>query len=152
MKKLIFLTLLSFQALADFNGKVVAIADGDTLTVLNAASTQIRVRLVEIDAPEKAQAFGDRSKQSLSDLCGGKIATIKEKGQDKYQRTLGRVICDGIDANAEQVRRGMAWAYTKYLTDQSIADLETAARSSRTGLWADSNAIAPWEFRHSRKQ
>jgi len=64
---------------------------------------------VDVNAPEKAQAFGNRSKQSLSELCFDKTATLADQGKNRYGRTLARVHCDGLDANAEQVRRGMAW-------------------------------------------
>ena len=90
----------------ELSGKVVAVADGDTLTVLF-NHRQVKVRLTEIDAPEKKQQFGNRSKQSLSDLCFNKTATLADTGKDRYGRTLARVYCDGVDANAEQVRRGM---------------------------------------------
>lgn len=131
-----------------FTGKVVAVADGDTLTVLRDRE-QIKVRLVEIDAPEKAQAFGNRSKQSLSDLCFGKSATLANQGKDRYGRTLARVTCDGIDANAEQVRRGMAWVYRKYAPkDSPHYAAESEARAARRGLWADADPMPPWEWRH----
>ncbi len=99
--------LTTHYAWADFDGKVIAVTDGDTIKVLK-GHEQIKVRLVEIDAPEKAQAFGNKSKQSLSELCFGKTATLVYEGKDRYGRTLARVHCDGIDANAEQVRRGLA--------------------------------------------
>ena len=95
-----------------FTGKVVNVADGDTITVLR-ERTQVKVRLLEIDAPEKAQAFGAKSKESLSEMCFGKTAELTDKGKDRYGRTLARVTCDGVDANAEQVRRGMAWVYRR---------------------------------------
>lgn len=143
---------LSFPLLAvEWQGTVVGVSDGDTLTVLTNDKKQIKIRLTEIDAPEKAQAFGQQSKQSLSDMCFGKDAVINDKGQDRYKRVLGRVTCAGVDANAEQVKLGLAWAYTQYLTDQSIAQLEAAAKASRIGLWADENPTPPWEFRHSGK-
>lgn len=88
---------------------VVAIADGDTLTCLTDAKQEVRVRLLEIDAPESNQAFGARSKQALSDLCFRVRAEIRSTGADQYGRTLGRVTCNGVDANAELVRLGMAW-------------------------------------------
>ena len=118
---------------ADFTGKVIAIADGDTITVMRDRE-QIKVRLVEIDAPKKAQAFGNRSKQSLSDLCFNKTATLADKGKDRYGRTLARVQCDGVDANAEQVRRGMAWVYDRYVTDRSLYRLQDEARACRLML------------------
>ncbi|MCG3769414.1 MAG: Endonuclease YncB [Nitrosomonadaceae bacterium] len=141
--------MLAINAHADFTGKVVAVADEDTITVLKDLQ-QVKVRLTEIDAPEKKQAFGNRSKESLSDLCFGKTATLIEKSKDRYGRTLARVTCDGTDANAEQVRRGLAWAYTKYLTDPQIKVLEEEARASRLGLWRDETPVPPWEWRHRK--
>ncbi|MCK9635993.1 MAG: thermonuclease family protein [Methylobacter tundripaludum] len=153
MKKLIpLLLLLPLVAFAaEWSGTVVGISDGDTLTVLNVQKTQVKIRLAEIDAPESKQAFGTQSKQSLSDICFKKTVVVDDHGTDKYKRTLGRLHCDGVDANAEQVRRGMAWAYRQYLTDQSIADLEESAKSAGVGLWADENPTPPWEFRHGGK-
>ncbi|MGZ5055815.1 MAG: thermonuclease family protein [Methylobacter sp.] len=136
---------------AEWSGTVVGISDGDTLTVLNAEKRQFKIRLVEIDAPESKQAFGTQSKQSLSEICFKKTVIVDDKGTDKYKRTLGRLHCDGVDANAEQVKRGMAWAYKQYLTDQSIATLEAQAKAAGTGLWADANPMPPWEFRHGSK-
>lgn len=138
-------------AATEWSGTVVGISDGDTLTVLNADNRQIKIRLVEIDAPESKQAFGTQSKKSLSDICFKKPVIVDDRGSDKYKRTLGRLRCDGVDANAEQVKRGMAWAYKQYLTDQSIADLEQMAKENSTGLWSDENPMPPWEFRHGGK-
>jgi endonuclease YncB( thermonuclease family) len=95
-------------------GRVVRIADGHTLAILEASNHQRRIRLADIDAPEKAQPFGTRSRRSLAELCAGKVATVDDHGQDRYGRTIGQVMCAGIDANAEQVRRGMAWVYVQY--------------------------------------
>lgn len=138
-------------AAAEWSGTVVGISDGDTLTVLNTEKRQIKIRLAEIDAPESKQAFGTQAKQSLSDICFKKPVVIDDKGTDRYKRTLGRLRCDGVDANAEQVKHGMAWAYKQYLTDQAIADLEEQAKIAGTGLWADENPTPPWEFRHGGK-
>lgn len=141
---------LSNPTHADFTGKVVAVADGDTLTVLRDRD-QIRVRLVEIDAPEKAQAFGNRSKQSLSDLCFGKTASLAEQGQDRYGRTLAQVTCNEIDANVEQVRRGMAWVYRKYAPkDSPLYAAESEAKAARRGLWVDADPTPPWEWRYKQ--
>jgi endonuclease YncB( thermonuclease family) len=136
----------SLPAYADFSGRVVSIVDGDTITVL-VERQQVKVRLVEIDAPEKAQAFGNRSKQSLSDMCFDKEAQILEKGKDRYGRTLGRVYCAGMDTSAEQVRRGMAWVYDKYVTDHSLYRLQDEARAAKRGLWYDPDPIPPWGWR-----
>lgn len=141
---------LSFPAWADFTGKVVRVADGDTITVLRDRE-QVKVRLLEIDAPEKAQAFGNRSKQSLSDLCFNKTARLDDKGKDRYGRTLARVYCDGVDANAEQVRRGMAWVYDRYVTDRGLYSIQDEARAAKRGLWADNSPVPPWEWRRKKR-
>ena len=142
--------VVASTAYADFTGKVVAVADGDTITVLH-DKAQVKVRLTEIDAPEKAQAFGNRSKQSLTDLCLDKNAVLAEKGKDRYGRTLARVTCNGTDVNAEQVRRALAWAYTKYLTDPQIKVIEGEARAAKSGLWYNDRAVPPWEWRQERR-
>lgn len=128
-------------------GSVVGVADGDTLTILVNEHEQIKVRLAEIDAPEKAQPFGQRSKQSLSDLCFGKDAVLQKTDTDRYGRTVAKVHCAGIDANAKQIRVGLAWAYRKYLHDQSFLNLESEARTAKRGLWIDSDPVPPWEYR-----
>lgn len=129
---------------------VIAISDGDTLKARCGqpdAYEQVTVRLMEIDAPEKGQPHGQRSKESLSALCFGTWATIRPSTQDRYGRTVARVECKGKDASAEQVRQGMAWAFLRYLTDPEIARLEAAAKAAGLGLWRDPAPIAPWEWR-----
>jgi Staphylococcal nuclease homologue/Excalibur calcium-binding domain len=109
---------------------------------------QTRVRLAEIDAPEKRQPFGERSKQSLSDLVYGKRVEVKQEDRDHYGRIVGRVYTEGLDVNAEQIKRGMAWIYRKYNRDRSLLALEQEARGAKRGLWTDPNPIPPWEYRH----
>jgi endonuclease YncB( thermonuclease family) len=100
---------LTLSAVADtLEGRIVSIADGDTVTILDAANKQTKIRLMGIDAPEKAQAFGTRSKQALSDLVFNKQVTVEFNKQDKYGRTIGKILVDGLDANLEQVKAGMA--------------------------------------------
>ena len=132
---------------ATFSGKVVGIADGDTLTVLTASKQQHKIRLAEIDAPEKHQAFGTKSKQSLSDLCFGKEAEVSPRVKDRYQRIVARVKCAGVDVNAEQVNRGMAWVYRRYAKDHDLYVLEHGAKVEKRGLWADSSPNPPWQWR-----
>lgn len=130
---------------------VIGIADGDTLTArcdTPSGKENVTVRLAEIDAPEKRQPFGNRSQQNLAGLCFNKQAEVVPKARDRYGRTVARVMCDGVDANAEQVRAGMAWAYTAYLKDETLTALEEEARSARRGLWFDQRPKAPWDFRH----
>ena len=131
---------------------VISVADGDTLTVLCNGSKQVKIRLSEIDAPEKRQPFGNRSMQSLSGMCLQKKAKIKPQTKDRYGRTVARVICDGIDANEEQVKRGMAWVYDRYVRDRNLYSIQDMARASKIGLWADNKPIKPWEYRRANKR
>lgn len=128
---------------------MVNVHDGDTLTVL-VDRTQVRVRLIEIDAPELGQPFGKRSRQALAEICAGKVARVEDHGKDRYHRTLGGVTCDGVYANAELVRQGLAWVYVRYAPKNSpLYRLEAAARAERRGLWAEPHPVAPWEWRRA---
>lgn len=132
---------------AMLHGRVVGVADGDTLTILAAGNQRHRIRLAEIDAPESGQAFGRSSKQLLSDLCFGVDAAVRVEDIDRYQRVVGRVHCREADANAELVEAGLAWVYTRYARDRHLFALEAQARAARRGLWADPDPVAPWDFR-----
>lgn len=132
---------------------VIAISDGDTLTARcgeQGQFEQVKVRLAEIDAPEKNQPDGQQSKNFLSQLCFQKLASITPMGRDRYGRTIGRVRCGEVDANAAMVKAGMAWAYTQYLTDPEIQVHEADARGKRVGIWADVSPIPPWLFRKGK--
>jgi endonuclease YncB( thermonuclease family) len=132
---------------ADLGSRIIRVSDGDTVTALK-DDGEIKIRLVEIDAPEKAQAYGAASKRSLTELCLNTVATLEEQGKDRYGRTLARVHCDGTDANAEQVRRGMAWVYRRYVSkDSPLYAVEDEAKAARRGLWADAEPLPPWEWR-----
>ena len=138
---------------AELTGKVVGVHDGDTLTLLvpdGASYRQVKVRLGEIDTPESKQPYGERAKQTLSDLAYNKPARVVVQDTDKYGRTVGRVYVGGIDVNAEMIRQGAAWAYRQYLKDQSLLRLEAEAKAAKRGLWAlpEAQRMPPWEWRH----
>jgi len=143
------LLAVSPPAAADVLGRVVSVHDGDTLTVL-VDRRQVKVRLTDIDAPELRQPFGTRSRESLAQLCFGKTAALDVRGRDRYQRTLAQVTCAGTDANAEQVRRGFAWTYTRYArSDSPLYSLQLQARYEHRGLWAEPGAVPPWQWRRN---
>ncbi|MDD3381836.1 MAG: thermonuclease family protein [Rugosibacter sp.] len=139
-------------------GQVVGVADGDTITVLDADKVQHKIRLAGIDAPEKKQAFGNRSKESLSDLVFDKTVNVETDKRDRYRREIGKVLVNGRDVNLVQVERGMAWFYRQYQREQSPNDrklyeaAEDAAKAGRRGLWRDIDPVPPWEFRHSKSK
>ncbi len=131
-------------------GRVIAVLDGDTLDILIHEQTQptpIRVRLAEIDAPEKGQPFGQASKESLDRLCFDKPAVTLITDIDRFNRVVGRVYCDGVDANAVQIDRGMAWFFVRYGHDIFLQSAEFKAREDRVGLWRDPGPVAPWAWR-----
>ena len=134
---------------------VVGVADGDTITVRCGEPglyEQRSIRLSAIDAPEKAQAFGQRSKQALSDLCFQQQATIRTVNTDRYGRTVADVACRSKDAGTEQVRSGMAWVYRQYAQGySSLLPIEEDAKRERRGLWADANPVPPWDWRRAAK-
>jgi endonuclease YncB( thermonuclease family) len=138
---------------AEITGRVVGIADGDTLTVLDAARQQTRVRLAEIDAPESHQPYGSRAKQALSDLAFGKSVRVVVQDTDRYGRTVGRIYAEFVDVNAEMVRQGAAWVYRQYNRDTSLLRLEQEARDARRGLWAlpEAERTPPWEWRAAER-
>lgn len=146
------LLLLTFTAQAlTLQGKVVHIADGDTLTILIAGNEQVKIRLAGIDTPERAQPFGNKAKQALAALAFQQEALVEVETKDKYGRAVGRVIAGGLDVNAELVRQGMAWVYRKYTNDQKLFKLEAEAKQAKRGLWATDDAIEPWLWRKGKR-
>lgn len=146
------LSLTSPTLQADtINGSVIGIADGDTLTILDGSYSEHKVRLAAIDAPEKAQPFGQKSKQAMSDLCYRKQATVVVIDTDRYGRSVGEVTCDGVYANEAMLQQGMAWVYRKYAKGYGhFYRVEDEAKSLGRGLWADANPVAPWEWRKAK--
>ena len=130
---------------------VTGVADGDTLYA-SVDGHSIRIRLAQVDAPEKAQAFGRRSEQSLRELIGKRHVELAWKSLDRYGRPIAQVAVDGLDVNAEQVRRGFAWVFRRYSNDAALIALEDQAKSAGLGLWADPHPISPWEWRASRRE
>lgn len=145
---LVLVTSLVLHAASDPRGKVVAVIDGDTISVLLNGGA-VRVRLGGIDCPEKRQPFGKKAKQYTSELAFGKTVTLMEHGSDRYGRLLADVLLpDGRSLNRELVKAGLAWWYRKYAAaDWQLKELETDARISRRGLWRDASPVPPWEWR-----
>ena len=140
---------------ATLEGLVVGVADGDTLTVLDKGRRQHKIRLAGIDAPERRQDFGQRSKQSLSELAYRQYVQVDVSKQDRYGRSVGKVLRGSVDVNLEQVRRGLAWHYKEYQKEQPVvdrrayADAENEARGLRRGLWTLTDPMPPWEYRRN---
>jgi micrococcal nuclease len=134
--------------------KVAYVYDGDTVKLrpIDSSDSQeeFKLRLTDIDAPERNQSYGLKSRRALIKLCKGKniIVTAQITGTDKYQRSLGRLKCNGIDASYYLAEHGLAWFYTQYSSDIAIENATKNARRLTLGIWADENPIAPWDWRH----
>ena len=156
------LTLSSGAGAAHLYGRVVAVADGDTLTVLDGAERPHKVRLSAIDAPERRQAYGESAKQHLVRLARGKSVLVDWHKRDRYGRIVGRVLlrdCASVDCGyaqdvaLEQLRAGLAWHFPRYASEQPLhqrvqyAGVERDARARREGLWQQPEPVPPWLFR-----
>ncbi|HAJ7809870.1 thermonuclease family protein [Escherichia coli] len=135
-------------------GKVIRVLDGDTIEVKTLPAkivvyeVPIRVRLINIDAPEKKQPFGRWSANQLKALIAGKQVTVSYTQRDRYGRIVGRVLTtNGTDASRFMVQSGAAWVYERYNTDKSLPALQREAQEQKRGLWADTNPVPPWEWR-----
>lgn len=168
--------LAQFAAAQEFTARIIAVLDGDTVLIRRGAGVQ-KIRLADIDAPEvghagmggqtskpqKAQAFGETAKRSLSEMVSGKEVRVVSRAVDVYGRMVARLNLNGLDVNAEQVRRGMAWAAVGWRQsrrvsslagndshdhgDKTLAALEAEARQASRGLWAQSDPTPPWDWR-----
>lgn len=152
MKALFTLILLSSYLLSyELIGKVVKVSDGDTITILASDKIQYKIRLNDIDAPEKKQNFGNKSKDNLDKYIAGKTVTVKYDKTDKYKRILGTIYYQNKDINLQQVKDGYAWVYKKYSKNQEYYKAEKLAREKKIGLWSEKNPIEPSEFRKANR-
>ena len=127
--------------------RVVGVHDGDTLTGLDDAKTQHKIRLDAIDAPELGQPFGQASKKALSEKVFGKTVVVVPKKTDRWGRTIGHVMVDDRDVNLEMLEQGMAWHYKQFDQNRRLAQAEQSARDAKKGLWQDREPVPPWDWR-----
>lgn len=150
---LLVVTVFTQAMAAVLEGRVVSVADGDTLTVLDHASARYIIRLSGIDAPEKTQPWGDASKRYLISLVAGRQVRVEWHKRDRYGRVIGTVYCDGQDVSLEQLKAGLAWHYRRYASEQPAnersryAETEAKAHEQEIGLWSDPAPVPPWEHR-----
>ena len=159
--RLIILSLLfivglipSYAFSETITGKVVSVADGDTVTILTPQKKQVKIRLAAVDCPESGQAFGKKAKKFTSSLVYGKPVQVEKETTDRYGRTVGFVYVDDLNLSEQIIRQGYGWVYRKYCKWAFCNDwlvLEEKARNARTGLWADPHAIPPWQWRAQKR-
>lgn len=150
---LLLVTDLPAAAVETIGCRVIGISDGDTFSCLTPARETIRVRMAEIDTPEKDQPYGTRARQALSGYIFGKDVALQVQDRDRYGRTVARVEVGSTDVTAEMVRSGAAWVYRDYLKDRSLLNLEATAKHFKRGIWSlpPAQQQAPWEWRKQRR-
>ena len=137
-----------------WSGKVIGVADGDTITVLRDKQPQ-KIRLYGIDCPEKRQPFGNRAKQFTSELVFVKVVEIEPVATDRYGRTVAFVRVENITVNEELIKEGLGWVYMRYCKLPLCAEwqgLQLAAQLEKRGLWGDSVHVPPWKFRRQKRK
>ena len=146
---LLLLSFLLFIRLSgeQITGRAISVYDGDTITISDTLKKVHKIRLLFIDTPELKQPHGKQAKAFLSNLILNKQVTITWTKRDRYKRVLGVVTIGAINCNEKMLRAGLAWHYRKYSKDKRLQSLEDKARAAKKGLWQDSKAIAPWEWR-----
>jgi endonuclease YncB( thermonuclease family) len=137
---------------ASFTGKLVKVLDGDTVEVMHDGKAE-RIRLAQIDCPEKNQPYGQAAKRYVLDIAAHKVVTVEVDTVDRYGRTVGEVFFpDGSNLNKKIVGAGFAWQYKRYSKDPEYGDLEAEARRVRLGLWQGNRPVPPWEWRRGQRQ
>jgi endonuclease YncB( thermonuclease family) len=154
LMRLLIVLLLAFPlaaSAATLTGRTVRVTDGDTIVILSEGNVQHKIRLQGIDAPERGQAYGTKSKDHLSERVAGRFVVVETEKRDRYGRAIGKVLVGGNDVGLDQIIAGFAWHYKKYQNEQTAsdrqryADAENEARDAKRGLWQDPHTIAPWD-------
>ncbi len=142
-------TLLWFSTTASseiLEGLVISVADGDTLT-LQVGDRRYRIRLSEIDTPERDQPWGNEAKSALVSKVEAKRVRVTISDTDQYGRKVGKVWLNERDINRELVSEGHSWVYERYLVDKTLLNDQDVARSEERGLWSSPEPIPPWQWR-----
>ena len=147
---LLLLILCSSTAAETLSGRVVGISDGDTLTLL-VDREQVKVRLAQIDTPERGQPWANRARQELADLVFRQDVRVEVVDRDRYGRIVGQLWRGAVDVNRTLVAEGLAWAFRRYVTDPNLLEDEERARQAGRGLWSQPEPVPPWEWRRGAR-
>lgn len=151
------LLVFTLSAWADeFKGICTRVLDGDTIEVMaEGKDIPTKIRLAQIDAPEKTQDYGVIAKVNLADMVLSQNVLVEFDKKDRYGRILGQVyVIHGVelvDINFAQVSAGLAWVYRQYPHTKEYVDEEAEARKAQRGLWKEPTAIPPWLYRKMKK-
>ena len=158
---LVFISTLAFfyvtcsdvtDAQRTYQGKVVKVTDGDSIKILHKGKV-FKIRLAEIDAPERGQPFWKKSKEALVDYVAGKEVQVIEVDIDRYERIVGQVYVRELWVNGALVRGGFAYVYPEYATSERLYEFEREAKDSKTGIWKlpKNERVKPWEWRKQKR-
>jgi micrococcal nuclease len=132
-------------------GLVVAVTDGDTLTLRLPDGQPVTVRLRDIDAPEICQPWGPEAKAALSDLALNKLAILTPSARDSFGRVVGRVTVEELDVGRRLVEDGHAWSTRVQYDRGPLVKQERMAKALGRGLHPQvPRAIPPWEWRRDK--
>lgn len=156
MRKLLILIMTLFIVTLSFattiKGKVIKVADGDTITILEENGDKTRVRFYGIDAPEKKQNYGIKSLDVLKNLIDKKEVEIEVKDKDQYGRVVGIVYYDKMNINLYMLETGNAWWYKQYSKHNiEFKTAEEKAKLEKLGLWKEKNPTPPWIYRKEKR-
>jgi endonuclease YncB( thermonuclease family) len=146
---LLFLPLSSFA----WQGKVISVYDGDTITVSAADNQKVKIRLYGIDAPElKKQPYGKASRDYLQRIILNKTVEVTDLGKDFYGRTIAKIYYKNEYINLLLIEKGLAWHYSQYAKDLDLKEAQEVAKDHEVGLWKSEFALSPWEWRAMDKK
>lgn len=139
--------LILFCSLSVYAAPMVQrVFDGDTVEIID-QTQRYHLRINDIDAPERNQAYGKKSRRTLLNLCRHAEIQISLTGTDRYQRRLGKLSCNQEDVSYYMVKHGYAWFYAHYSNDATLATAERMARQQHLGLWQAEHPLPPWIWR-----
>ncbi|MEJ2115723.1 MAG: thermonuclease family protein [Gammaproteobacteria bacterium] len=148
----LYVTCAEISKSQTYEGKVIKVIDGDSINIVYKGKP-LRIRLAEIDAPERSQPFWKKSREALAYYVAGKEVQIVEVDIDRYERVVGQVYLNDIWVNAELVRGGYAYVYPKYATTKHLYEYESIARESQVGIWSlpGNERMKPWDWRKMKR-
>lgn len=150
---LLLLSVANVAMSESIKGRVVGITDGDTFTLLTPDLREVKIRVAEIDAPERGQPYATRSRQHLANLIFQQEVTVDVEVVDRYGRPVGRPMVGDVDVAVEMIRSGAAWVYRTYSDDDELYELERTAKVERRGLWSlpELERVSPWDYRNGNR-
>ncbi len=146
----LFLSVKSYAGATNLTPQITYFYDGDTVKIKDAFS-EYKLRLTDIDAPERNQIYGKTSRRALIQFCENADVKVFVMGVDRYQRKLGKLICNDQDASIYMLKNGHAWFNRHYSMDYMLDVIEQASRRDQLGLWQRKNPTPPWQWRQKNR-